>query len=329
MGLLNIFSFFQSAMTDGSFGAAPPGCPEDLTQYIQYPSIVAVFLFMMFLNIIFAVICYFRYNSVKLYNQNIKSSKISNNMWVLYFLGIAVSDLFVTIQYALNIDFDSTLSSVFLGINFFLKGLITLLLTFALHHQFKYRCGSTQEEFPITTTLPESQSLQGLQNSSRVLMISEKFQSFKGTIDKWQISYFLLLVAYMICLVALFASNYDDIAEMFFLIIFFIQQVPTIILILFIVLRTYPDNQTGPLLKSKILLMVAALVGLPSELPLNMWALILPEGCVFYIASWVDLIHLVYSSAVVFFFFFIRSEYLRNMKEYHWNTVTHIQRSFN
>ena len=77
-------------MANGSFGEAPPGCPESLTEYIPYPSLVAVFVLMMAMNLIFALVCFFRYNSVKLYNQNITSAKISNTTWVLYFVGISV-----------------------------------------------------------------------------------------------------------------------------------------------------------------------------------------------------------------------------------------------
>lgn len=44
----------------------------------------------------------------------------------------------------LGLDIDSTANSIFLAINFILKGLVALLLTLALHHQYKYRCGSIQ-----------------------------------------------------------------------------------------------------------------------------------------------------------------------------------------
>lgn len=77
-------------MTSGSFGALPPACPTDLTQYIPYPSVVFIFGIMFLIEVFFALLCFFRYNSVKLYNKAIKSSKISNNAWILYFIGLAL-----------------------------------------------------------------------------------------------------------------------------------------------------------------------------------------------------------------------------------------------
>ena len=84
------FYRFLLIMTGGQFGAAPPACPENLTQYIPYPSIVTIFLVMMLVDIIFAFVCYFRYNSVEVYSKSVRSSKISNTAWVLYFIGISV-----------------------------------------------------------------------------------------------------------------------------------------------------------------------------------------------------------------------------------------------
>lgn len=52
---------------------------------------------------------------------------------------VIFSDMFVSIQYSINLD--STMNAVFLAVNFIIKGFVTLLLTYALHHQFKYRCG--------------------------------------------------------------------------------------------------------------------------------------------------------------------------------------------
>jgi len=178
------------------------------------------------------------------------------------------------------------------------------------------------------TTLPDIQSLNEESPPSRVIMVSEKFKNFGKSVDRWEIFYTLLLGIYTVSTLIMILMDFNDYAEAVFLGLYFTQQVPAIVLIIYIIFRTYPDNQTGPLLKSKIFLGTAALLGITSELPLNIWAQILPSNCVFAIASWVDVIHLVYCSSVLFFFLFIRSEYKRNSKEYHFNTVTEIQRSY-
>lgn len=82
-------------MTSGSFGEAPPACPSDLTDYLSYPSVVFVFFILMVANLIFALVCFLRYNSIELYSKSVRSSKISNSAWILYFIGIAIRYLIV------------------------------------------------------------------------------------------------------------------------------------------------------------------------------------------------------------------------------------------
>jgi hypothetical protein len=49
---------------------------------------------------------------------------------------------------------------------------------------------------------------------------------------------------------------------------------------------------------------------------------------VFWVASGVDLVHLLYVIGLVLYFFFLRSEYHRNMEECIWRTVKTFQRGF-
>jgi len=49
------------------------------------------------------------------------------------------------------------------------------------------------------------------------------------------------------------------------------------------------------------------------------------DECVFVIASWVDLVHLLYIGSLFCFFFFVRFEYLRNMEECILTTLSQIQ----
>ena len=77
-------------MTSGTFGENPPACPSSLTEYLPYPSVVFVFFILMVVNLIFALVCFLKYNSIELYSKSVRSSKISNSAWILYFVGIAI-----------------------------------------------------------------------------------------------------------------------------------------------------------------------------------------------------------------------------------------------
>jgi len=115
--------------------------------------------------------------------------------------------------------------------------------------------------------------------------------------------------------------------EILFLCAFGVQRIPIVILVLMIVYgRT--SSTDGPTKKSKVFLVTAAVVNVAGDIPLTIWSAILPNTCIFVIASAVDLIHLCYLASLILFFLFLRSEYLRNMEECIWTTVSQIQDTF-
>jgi len=117
--------------------------------------------------------------------------------------------------------------------------------------------------------------------------------------------------------------------ELLFFAAFGLQRVPVIILVVMIVL-VQKNTPEGPSKHSKFYLIIAGILNTAGYVPLEVWSAIFGIGrdCVFVVASWVDLIHLVYFTSLIFFFLFLRSEYLRNMEECIWETVTHIQGTF-
>ncbi len=70
------------------------------------------------------------------------------------------------------------------------------------------------------------------------------------------------------------------------------------------------------------------MLSVSGDVPLSVWALAFGTNCVFYIASGVDLVHLLYVAGLVLYFFFLRSEYLRNMEQCVWSAVKKFQRNF-
>jgi hypothetical protein len=72
----------------------------------------------------------------------------------------------------------------------------------------------------------------------------------------------------------------------------------------------------------------ATLLSICGDVPLAVWPLAFGSGCVIYVASGTDLIHVFYVAGLVLYFFFLRSEYLRNMEQCVWSAVKKFQRNF-
>ena len=113
-----------------------------------------------------------------------------------------------------------------------------------------------------------------------------------------------------------------------------LQRIPIVVLVILICVQTHKD---GPTPKSKVYLAIGAFFNLPNDLPLNVWAQVIPgmplvathllDDCLGWFSA-VDLMHFSYFVSLIFFFLFLRSEYHRNMEECIWTTVSQIQDTF-
>ena len=84
----------------------------------------------------------------------------------------------------------------------------------------------------------------------------------------------------------------------------------------------------GPTTRAKALLAVATLLSVSGDVPLSVWTLGLGTQCILWVGSGVDIVHLAYVVGLVLYFFFLRSEYHRNMEDCIWKTVKRFQRNF-
>ena len=229
------------------FGAPPPACPADLeSEWLPFPSVVLTFVVVMTVCFVMALVCWFRYNSIQVYSKKIQSTQISNTGWVFYFLIISLSDLFVSIQYIVAPEVDSAWNKLFMGVSFALRGASTLFLTYSLHHQFKYRCGTEVEEVEIFTHIPTaSNKSMSVTNSFRLV---DRMREYKSRVDVFELFYALLTVCYWITVPLLFLLDYSTYSKVMFLSFYFVQQLPSVALIVLIVLWRYQGNESGPLL---------------------------------------------------------------------------------
>jgi len=115
------------------------------------------------------------------------------------------------------------------------------------------------------------------------------------------------------------------------------------IVIVMAVMIVFNCKADGPTTRSRVLLIIAAILYFVNDLPASVWSKFyeygtcamlrtlimlianswqLAPGCVFVVGSIVDLVHLLYLVSQIFFFLFLRSEYLRNAEECVWETVS-------
>jgi len=105
------------------------------------------------------------------------------------------------------------------------------------------------------------------------------------------------------------------------------QRFPVFVISMMIVLHR--NGNEGPTRQSKAFLFFAAVFHLSTDLPIFFWAQIVPEYCIIFDSiSYIDLLSLANFLSLVLFFLFLRSEYLRNMEECIWTTVSQIQDTF-
>lgn len=116
---------------------------------------------------------------------------------------------------------------------------------------------------------------------------------------------------------------------------YILQLLPIIILTFFITF--YPTVNDGPSKLARYLVLLGTVffccVFAPTSI-LTDWFIrtpcegTCPSNCPFYFGSWVDFLQWVKIISLGFYFFFVRSEYKRNMEECIWTTVSQIQDTF-
>lgn len=320
-----------------SIGEPPPACPESLTDVIAFPSICFTFGAVAVVAFFFACLTVFKYNTVSLWSKDVHSDIISNTPWVAYFLAVTLRSAFICVQYAF--EQSNSVAVVFNALALLARGLVVFCLTFALHHQYKFR--TSPESRPITTSDPYakedrdakmtlSATVGGYVSSANTKKpFLRRFRSLKRYFGILELIFVVFLAVYL-CLgiTVLFVEN--NFTETAYLTMYCLQQIPAIVLVVLILMKkksTTGVQERGltPSLRSKVFLAIAGACALIDELPITGWGRILPDNCVFYVASWDDLTHSIYGLSLVFFFLFLRSEYLRNVEQCIWKTVTSMQ----
>jgi len=288
-------------------------CPKNFPQNLYLPSSAIIFGLFAITALIFAIFIITKYNSVKVWNKNFSPLYISNTLWIIYYLAMFARASCNTIRYSLEPDTTNyEANKVLFQANLILQGIGAFALSLTINHQRRYR--SSAPARPNTSGTPgEDEALLGRTESG-----------WLKAITLWEVAFAFLFLVYLVFLYL--ALIYEKIYREIFLGAFILQRLP--ILIMMIAVVAVPNNVDGPTKKSKLVFLLAAVLHLVNDLPTFIWTQILPAGCPITIASWLDILSLFNFASIIFFFLFIRWEFLRNMEEVIWEKVNQIQTTF-
>jgi len=301
-----------------------PECPANspLNPYLSYPSISLIFGCLSLSCFIFAIIIGFKYNSVDVFNKKIRTQTISNTLWILYYMTLGLRGACNTVRYAMDKTQEQRIEAIFFIASLTLHGFTALALSLALNHQRRYRSSSQQQ-----STHRESEPLIGHIQADHHRNLSTPSR-IKSQIKKFISPSEIVFLLCFICFLVFLYLEIEKESKVFYYILlafFILQHIPIIILVFMISFSLSPE---GPTKKSRVLLFFGAIFNLSNYLPLFVWAQFLPGGCHLYIMSYVDLIQIFDFVSLLFFFLFLRSEYVRNVEECIWTAVSQIQDTF-
>lgn len=316
-------------MKDFYMNVTVPHCPDYVRngtvhtpaplQDIGYPTTAIIFVVFAVTSLVFAIIIAFKYNSVKVFNRKIRTQNISNTMWIVYYLTMGLRASAAAVLYGVPDD------NKFLHGFFFISGLIlsainAFTLCLSLNHQRRYRSSAPP---------PPPQGAAGSLKEGDPLL--GKSDLLKKSISPAEVIFFILFAANLSLFYAALRSQNNQKLESLLVLIFVgsyvAERFPVLILVMIIV--AHRNGNEGPTRQSKVYLFLAATLHLSSDLPIFFWDQVLPAGCIIVSSlSYIDILTIVNFLALILFFLFLRSEYLRNMEECIWTTVSQIQDTF-
>lgn len=299
-----------------------PHCPVNPPQALQdigYPTTAIIFVVFAVTSLVFAIIIAFKYNSVKVFNRKIRTQNISNTMWIIYYLTVGLRTAAGAVLYGLpNPAQNKILHSIFFDAGLILSAINAFTLCLSLNHQRRYRSSAPPN--------PTPQANPGSQKEGDALL--GKSDLLKKSISPAEILFFAIFVVNLVFLyVSITNTQHQSLFILVFVGTYVAGRIP--ILILSFIIVAHRNGNEGPTRQSKVYLFFAAVFHVSSDLPIFFWNQILPTGCIIFNAmSYIDLLTIANYIALIFFFLFLRSEYLRNMEECIWTTVSQIQDTF-
>jgi len=272
-----------------------------------------------FLCIFLGLVTHFKYNSVTVLNLTVRSHVISNTAWIVYLAVLFLRSAVGAVIYGITpIRKDHPVRQmVYFIADGALKSLEVLCLSWALHHQWKYRSsGFFQQEINSFNT--GEYSVTGSDQGIRPNLWP--FKSKSGALFVIQ---FLFTMLFLILLEVLFYRNESPecLKALYwtYLGMFWIQCITTIVWVISIAKITHEE---GPTLMTKILLVVGVLIILPGDIPSFVWSFCICCICIpWSFLTCYDIALFLSIPSVIIFFLVLRREFLRLDQEAQYSVV--------
>lgn len=258
------------------------------------------------LSVLLSAVTFLKYNSVTVLNITVRSSVISNNAWIAYFIVMFVrSTVGAGIYGATKSPFHQDVRlDVYFITDGVLKSIEVFCLLCALSHQLKFRSSGflIQEVRSLnsgerSTTTSETGSHTGI-----TVMFS------RGRVISLFVVQFLLVILFLILVEAQVKEQFEPFFWTY-MALFWTQAFLAIILVILIILC---QDEEGPTFFTKICLASGVLFTLPADIPSIVWSSCIDTNCKpwMHFTSY-DFALFLLIPALIIFFFVLRKEYLR------------------
>jgi hypothetical protein len=171
----------------------------------------------------------------------------------MYYMVVAIRAAFLSVEFAWDIS--SEAQQIVSVLTLVLHGGVVLMLEFALNHQRRYRSYSILDKDKKVV------------NEAAPLLV--KPLTVYDLVFSWETLFLFLFILYLGALVLhIFIPN-KNLLETFwivYLVVYFIQRIPIIVLVMIILLQ-----KGGPIRTSKVFLAVGTVLYLCNDLPLKVW----------------------------------------------------------
>ena len=119
-------------------------CPSKNTVWltgVYYPMNTFILSTLCMTTLSLALFIGWKLNNVRVFNRRIRTTNISNTLWIYYFILVSLKSGLEAFRYATGMvdDFDLNYNIILQGSSALVEGIMILLLNLSLNHQRKYR----------------------------------------------------------------------------------------------------------------------------------------------------------------------------------------------
>ncbi|KAJ5071997.1 abc transporter permease ytrc-related [Anaeramoeba ignava] len=276
-------------------------CPSG-AKFLNYPTLVIMSIITAILSGVLVYIIFKKYRFFILLSKRVEVQTITTTGWTLFFVCIFIREVFEAIRSGISNNEERKIDAV---IFFFSLAFVTAritILSFSLYYNYvqsndSLRLDEDDENYydKVSEITPINQ-----QNNNQYQKSGTKFLI---------ILMILLVIFFVLLYVKIYYPSSTPILVLL-IIAFAFQEAPAVLLSILIIIK----KRNAVNISSKIFLGIAVVFQVLHDITSTVLIDVMPDGCPFYIGSWVNFFSLLYIGSLVLYFLFIRMEFFRNQR---------------